>query len=104
MTKAELVDAVATKADLTKKDAEAALNGFIEVIKETLAKGDDVTMVGFGTFGVTDRAARTGKNPQTGEVIKIAAKKAPKFKAGKGLKDAVEPPKKAVTVAKAKKK
>ena len=87
MTKAELVTMVAEKADLTKKDAEKAISALVESISETLAKGEKIQLVGFGTFEVAERAARTGKNPQTGEAIKIPASKAPKFKAGKALKD-----------------
>ena len=102
MTKAELVDGIVVKTGIMKKDVEAVVGAFTEVVKETLAKGDDVTLVGFGTFSVTDRAARTGKNPQTGKAIQIAAKKAPKFKAGKGLKDAVEAPKPKVAAKKKK--
>lgn len=89
MNKAQLVDAMAKKAELTKKDAEKALKAFEEVVTATLKKGDKVQLVGFGTFEVVKRAARTGINPQTKKKIKIAASKAPKFKAGRGLKDAV---------------
>ena len=89
MTKAELVTMVAEKADLTKKDAEKAISALVESISETLAKGEKIQLVGFGTFEVAERAARTGKNPQTGETITVPAKKAPAFKAGKALKDAV---------------
>ncbi|MCR5356294.1 MAG: HU family DNA-binding protein [Lachnospiraceae bacterium] len=89
MNKTELVAAMAKKAGLSKKDTEAALNAFTETIAKTLKKGDKVQLVGFGTFEVTKRAAREGKNPQTGAKIKIAACKAPKFKAGKALKDTV---------------
>ena len=89
MTKAELVTMVAEKADLTKKDAEKAISALVESISETLAKGEKIQLVGFGTFEVAERAARTGKNPQTGEAINIPASKAPKFKAGKVLKDQV---------------
>ena len=89
MNKTELVAAMADKAGLTKKDADAALKAFTEVVEGTLKAGDSIQLVGFGTFEVTERAARTGKNPQTGKEIKIAACKAPKFKAGKALKDAV---------------
>ena len=89
MNKAELVAAIAEKAELSKKDAEASVKAFTEVIAEELKKGEKVTLVGFGTFEVSERAARTGRNPQTGAEIKIAACKAPKFKAGKALKDAV---------------
>jgi len=89
MNKSELVEAIATKADLTKVKAEAALNAFIETTKKTLKKGDSVTLVGFGTFAVAKRAARTGRNPFTGETIKIKAKKLPKFKPGKAFKEAL---------------
>ena len=89
MNKSELVDAMAKKAGLSKKDAEAALGAFTDTVAATLKKGDKVQLVGFGTFEVAKRAAREGKNPQTGEKIKIAACKAPKFKAGKALKDTV---------------
>ena len=89
MNKSELVEAMAKKADLSKKDAAAALDAFTETITGALKKGDKVTLIGFGTFEVAKRAAREGKNPQTGEKIKIKASKAPKFKAGKALKDTV---------------
>lgn len=89
MNKTELIDAMAEKTGLTKKNAEAALNAFVETVSEQLVKGDKVSLVGFGTFEVAERAAREGRNPQTGETMKIAASKAPKFKAGKGLKDQV---------------
>lgn len=89
MNKTELVAAIAEKTELTKKDSEKALKAFIDVVSEQLKKGEKIQLVGFGTFEVTKRAARTGKNPQTGKTIKIAACMAPKFKAGKALKDAV---------------
>lgn len=89
MTKAELITAVAAKADLSKKDTEKAIAGVIETITETLAKGESVQLVGFGTFEVRERAARTGVNPQTKKKIKIEATKVPAFKAGRSLKDAV---------------
>ena len=89
MKKAELAAIVAEKAGLTKKDADAAISAVVEAITEALVKGDKVQFVGFGTFEVRERGARTGKNPRTGEVIEIAACKAPAFKAGKALKDAV---------------
>ncbi len=95
MNKTELVAAIAAKKELSKKDSEKALKAFIEVVTEELVKGGKVQLVGFGTFEVADRAARTGKNPQTGKAIKIAASKAPKFKAGKALKETVNAPKKA---------
>ena len=85
----ELVAAISEKTELTKKDSEKALKALIDVVAEELKKGEKVQLVGFGTFEVSERAARTGKNPQTGAEIKIAACKAPKFKAGKALKDAV---------------
>ena len=89
MNKAELVDAIAKKAELSKKDSEKALKAAIETITATLKKGDKVQLVGFGTFEVSKRPARKGRNPQTKAEIKIPASKAPKFKAGKALKDAV---------------
>ncbi len=87
MNKAELVSAIADKAELSKKDAEAALKAFTDVVAEELKKGEKIQLVGFGTFEVSERAARTGRNPQTGEEMTIPASKAPKFKAGKALKD-----------------
>ncbi len=89
MKKAELTAIVAEKAGLTKKDADAAISAVIDAITEALVNGDKVQFVGFGTFEVRERGARTGKNPRTGEVIEIAACKQPAFKAGKALKDAV---------------
>ena len=89
MNKQELISAMAEKANLSKKDAEAALKAFTDVVAEELKKGEKIQLVGFGTFEVSERAARDGRNPQTGKVMKIAASKAPKFKAGKALKDAV---------------
>ncbi len=89
MTKAELVAKIAEKAGLSKKDAEAALNAFMDAVKEALAAGEKVSLVGFGTFEVVERAERKGRNPQTGEEITIPATKAPKFRPGKGLKEAV---------------
>ena len=89
MTKAELVDAVAKSADLTKAAAEKAVGAFVASVTNALAEGDRVTLVGFGTFEVSERKARTGRNPQTGKEIKILAAKSPKFRAGKSLKDAV---------------
>ena len=89
MNKTELVAAMAEKAGLSKKDAEAALKAFTEVVAEELKKGEKIQLVGFGTFEVSERAAREGRNPQTGAPMKIAASKAPKFKAGKALKDAI---------------
>ena len=87
MNKAELVAAIAEKTDLSKKDAEAALKAFTDVVAEELKKGEKIQLVGFGTFEVSERAERVGRNPQTGDEIKIPASKAPKFKAGKALKD-----------------
>ena len=89
MNKTELVAAMADNAGLTKKDAEAALKAFIETVEKALKKNDKVQIVGFGTFEVAKRAAREGRNPQTGETMKIKASKSPKFKAGKALKDAL---------------
>ena len=89
MNKTQLIDEVA-KVTCTKKEASSALDAALAAIKKALKKGDAVTLVGFGTFGVKKRKARVGRNPQTGKVLKIAAKKVPVFKAGKGLKDAVE--------------
>ena len=89
MNRQELVDSIASKANITKKDADAALKGFMESVQEELKKGGKVQLVGFGTFEVAERAAREGKNPQTGAKIKIKASKAPKFKAGKAFKDAL---------------
>ena len=89
MNKADLVDAIAAKAELSKKDAEKALKAFEEVVTEELKNGGKVQLVGFGTFEVSERSAREGRNPQTGEPMKIDASKAPKFKAGKALKDEV---------------
>ena len=87
--KAELIAAVAENAELTKKDAEKAVKAFIDVVTDELKKGEKVQVVGFGTFEVAERAAREGRNPHTGEPMPIAASKAPKFKAGKALKDAL---------------
>ena len=89
MNKSELVAAVAEKAGLSKVDSEKAVKAFVEAVEETLKAGDKVSLVGFGTFEVSNRAARTGHNPSTGKSIQIAASKAPKFKAGKALKDAL---------------
>ena len=89
MNKTELVAAMAEKAGLSKKDAEAALKAFTDTVAEELKKGDKIALVGFGTFEVSERAAREGRNPQTGAPMKIEASKAPKFKAGKALKDAI---------------
>ncbi len=89
MNKGEFVAAVSEAAELSKTDAANAVDSMIEVIKKTLKKGDTITLVGFGTFSVRKRAARQGRNPQTGATIKIKASKNPAFKAGKALKDAV---------------
>ena len=89
MNKAELIDAIADSADLSKASAARALDSAIDTITKALKKGDSVTLVGFGTFSVRKRAARTGRNPRTGETIKIKASKVPGFKAGKALKDAI---------------
>jgi DNA-binding protein HU-beta len=89
MNKAELVDAIASEAKITKADAARAVDGFIHATTKALKKGDRVALVGFGSFSVAKRAARSGRNPQTGKAIKIAAKKVAKFKAGAELKKAV---------------
>ena len=89
MNKTELIAAIAEQAEISKKDAEKALKAFTDVVAEELKKGEKIQLVGFGTFEVSERAARTGRNPQTGAEMKIAASKAPKFKAGKALKDVV---------------
>ena len=89
MNKNELIANAAERSNLTKKDTEAALKAITDTITEALKNGDKVQIVGFGTFEVSERAAREGRNPHTGETMKIAASKAPKFKAGKALKDAV---------------
>ena len=89
MNKTELVAAIAEQTQLSKKDTEAALKAFIDVVSAELKNGGKVQLVGFGTFEVSERAAREGRNPQTGESMTIAASKAPKFKAGKALKDLV---------------
>jgi DNA-binding protein HU-beta len=89
VNKADLVEVVAKTADISKSSAEKALDGALNGIKSALKKGGSVTLVGFGTFRVAKRAARTGRNPRTGEAIKIKAAKVPKFTAGKALKDAV---------------
>lgn len=89
MNKTELIDALAAKCDLSKASAGRAVDGLMEIITETLVKGDTVSLIGFGTFGVGERAARTGRNPKTGAALKIAASKSPKFSAGAKLKAAV---------------
>ena len=87
MNKTELINAIAEKAELSKKDADKALKAFVDVVAEELKKGEKIQLVGFGTFEVSERAAREGRNPPTGATMKIAASKTPKFKAGKALKD-----------------
>ena len=89
MTKAELIDKMAKDADISKTAAQKAMDSFMDGIKKALKKGNKVTLVGFGTFSVAKRAARKGRNPQTGETIKIKASKSPKFKAGKAFKNAI---------------
>ena len=89
MNKTELVAAIAEQTELSKKDAEKALKAFTDIVADELKKGEKVQLVGFGTFEVSERAAREGRNPQSGEPMKIAASKAPKFKAGKALKDMI---------------
>lgn len=89
MNKTELIEAVAEQADMTKADASRAVDAVVSAITEALKKNDDVALIGFGTFTVRERAARSGRNPQTGATINIAAAKVPAFKAGKALKDAV---------------
>ena len=89
MNRVELVAAIAEQAKLSKKDADAALKAFVEVVTEQLVKKDKITLVGFGTFETSERAAREGRNPRTGETMKIAESVVPKFKPGKALKDAV---------------
>lgn len=89
MNKSELIDAIAESADLSKASATRALDAVIDTVAGSLKAGDQVVLVGFGTFSVKDRAARTGRNPQTGAPIEIAAARIPSFKAGKALKDAV---------------
>ncbi|MCA1978012.1 MAG: HU family DNA-binding protein [Thiobacillus sp.] len=89
MNKSELIDAIADSADISKAAAGRALDAAVEAVKKALKKGDVVTLVGFGSFYVGKRAARTGRNPRTGAAIKIKAAKVPKFRAGKGLKDAI---------------
>ncbi|MEO0136129.1 MAG: HU family DNA-binding protein [candidate division WOR-3 bacterium] len=90
MTKAQLIDAIAKKAKISKKAAGLALDAFVEAVTAALKKGDRITLVGFGTFMVAKRKARTAKNPQTGEMIKVPAKRVPKFKAGRELKAAIK--------------
>lgn len=90
MNKAELIQAIADKADLSKADAGRAIDAFIQVVGKALKKKDKVALIGFGTFQVRERAARAGRNPKTGAVLKIKASKTPSFKAGKALKDAIK--------------
>ena len=90
MNKNRLIAMIAEKSGLTRKDAEAALNAYTDAVTEALRDGDGVQMIGFGTFEVKERTARTGCNPRTGEAVEIAACKVPSFKAGKALKDAVQ--------------
>jgi DNA-binding protein HU-beta len=94
MNKAELVNSIAQKSKMTKKDSETALNAIIKSVEDTLKKGEKISLVGFGSFEVRKRKARKGMNPQTKEAIKIPAKKVPVFKAGKGLREAVNKKKK----------
>ena len=89
MNKNDLIARVAEKADISKADATSAVEALFSTVEETLKTGDDVRIIGFGNFSVTNRAASTGRNPRTGETIQIKASKVPKFKAGKGLKDAI---------------
>ena len=89
MNKSELVTALAAKTELSRKDAEKVISAFVDAVSDTLTAGDKIQLIGFGTFDVKDRPARTARNPRTGEEIKIAASKAPVFKAGKALKDKV---------------
>jgi nucleoid DNA-binding protein len=89
MNKTELIDALAQKCDLSKADAARAVDGLTDVIAETLAKGESIAVLGFGNFTITERAARVGRNPKTGEPLQIAASKAPKFTAGSKLKAAI---------------
>ena len=89
MNKQELIAAIAEKAELDRDDAKKALNAFIEVVGDELKKGEKIQIIGFGTFEVSERAAREGRNPQTGEAMEIKASKNPKFKAGKALKDSL---------------
>lgn len=89
MNKGELINAIAADTGVTKKDAESVVNAFTANVIKAVSKGDDVSLIGFGTFSSSERAARTGRNPKTGETIKIKASKAPKFKAGKAFKDAI---------------
>lgn len=94
MNKSDLIRHVSEASGITLAQAESAVNGFTGAVSQSLSKGESVTLVGFGTFSVSERSARTGRNPQTGEALKIAAKKLPKFSAGKALKEAVDKSKK----------
>ncbi|APE32138.1 DNA-binding protein HU [Halomonas aestuarii] len=89
MNKSELIEAIAASADIPKAAASRALDAMVDTVSDSLKKGDSVSLVGFGTFTVKERAARTGRNPQTGQPIEISAAKVPSFKAGKALKDSV---------------
>jgi len=91
MNKSQLIDVISTQADITKKQANEALEAITQGITQSLAQGEDVILIGFGTFKITERAARTGRNPSTGETIHIAASKSPSFKAGKTLKETLNP-------------
>lgn len=89
MNKGELIDALADRGNMSRAESGRALDALIEIIRDQLVRGEQIALVGFGTFGVSNRGARVGKNPRTGEAIKIAARRVPKFTPGKGLKDAV---------------
>ncbi|MCG9727867.1 HU family DNA-binding protein [Vibrio brasiliensis] len=91
MNKTQLTEVISEKADITKKQANEALDAITKGISQSLAQGEEVALIGFGTFKITERAARTGRNPSTGETIQIAASKSPSFKAGKALKEALNP-------------
>ncbi|MCW8336114.1 HU family DNA-binding protein [Vibrio paucivorans] len=91
MNKTQLTEVISEKADITKKQANEALDAITKGISQALAQGEEVALIGFGTFKITERAARTGRNPSTGETIQIAASKSPSFKAGKALKEALNP-------------
>jgi len=91
MNKTQLTEVISEQADITKKQANAALDAITKGISQALAQGEEVALIGFGTFKITERAARTGRNPSTGETIQIAASKSPSFKAGKALKEALNP-------------
>ncbi len=89
MNRTDLIDYMAENTSFTKTDCTKALNAFLEAVKDSLSKGEDVTLIGFGTFTITERKAREGRNPRTGKKIKIKSSKVPKFKPGKGLKEAI---------------